>query len=1307
MPSPGESQKGYLSVVFTTLLLLIPGSLAMRMTLGSPNQTSSAKASDRQKPATSEDADSADGETAGPADRGTSAETGPKSAPDPATEMLARYCPGLPHPATATGPTGGGKNLVPGKPTQRTDVYVAVAVVPERSLGTDATLQSIVRAVGTGGTALTLHQQAAETSSKPAAQAKTPPARLPNEQPPTAPLPVENQPVQPVRSARAEPPDPKAYCADAHVMLALVPERSMGVDGALESLVRAFETADYTLARVTQPATKSGKPDSRPKIPSALLFSRPRQGAPGAVEVQLVLLVQETPNQGPDEASLRSALKLWAELEPLQQTADQPPRELRILGPMYSGSAQRLGWLLGSEQVEALSERVRIRVLSGSATNAAYGLELRQGFARARGVGLGIGPQIEINTTVRSDDDMMQALWHYLTQRLHAQPKQIALVVESSTGYGQAVDPRQGNDTPFAGSLILPVPLGLGHIKSEWEKQGRGKQPETTPEPHKTLAHVEPPEASRGLLPLFDRRALNRRDLMLSALLNSICQEGIEYVGILLTNAEDKSFLAERVMLECPDVRLFSTESDIGYLHHEHYRTLRGMLIASTYPLYSRNAQWSFSNIEAPNKRMQFPSQADQGLYNAALLLLNQGRRLQEYAMPSFQRRARLLSTLPPVWISAVARDGMMPLFAAPQPRLASTASTQLHPAPSEPPSGGTPLPKYTPYDLGILHGLLLLLSLAALLHGFAYFRNQHGRPLWVSKPFEMPRYFDVFQRSQHAALHDANDAPGYHMFVMISMIFISLSYLTLALTLRFRPSNLVPSSLFNGKDWSFFEDIGYSLAAVAGLSALFLTIVDIAVRQSRDQRIQRKWHSLALRISLSGPLTALVLTLVSCAFAVAIYFFNAAIESDVFLVLFLRRSSQTTFEMSLLVPALFLCLIGYVWGLFNLRRMSHVRSRFLQTPAGMSLGPAPTPQRAGHRHPRHRHSLQELLHALPLHYWVGMIVATAVALLPVLRRLTTLDHWLLSWVFRASIYAAALAVVASMVRLVRSWYLLREQLHLAAHHPISGVLKSLDGAKEALLAPLGSLLLDSLSRYSERTYLSQQCRRIETEYQALDDAQRRALGLVPVEGRLLPWQRIQRDAAALAVLPGEAPTPRDDANADDASVQPSPDAEIEALLRAQQIWPPADGSASPPRASKDQPAPLWTALEQLLALRLVIYLHHVVVPLREALMFVSINLILLLLALNSYPFQPRDSIGVFIWISFLSAITLSGHVLLQMNRDPILSHVAGGEQGKLRWDSTFGRQFLLFVLAPLLTLLASKIPSLGWLPSVVSQLPK
>src|SRR5262245_34731261 len=73
--------------------------------------------------------------------------------------------------------------------------------------------------------------------------------------------------------------------------------------------------------------------------------------------------------------------------------------------------------------------------------------------------------------------------------------------------------------------------------------------------------------------------------LVLSHILSVINNEDVRYVGLLATDTRDKLFLAEQIRLYCPNVQLFTTESDLLYSHPKYVRFTRGMIVSSTYPL--------------------------------------------------------------------------------------------------------------------------------------------------------------------------------------------------------------------------------------------------------------------------------------------------------------------------------------------------------------------------------------------------------------------------------------------------------------------------------------------------------------------------------------------------------------------------------------------------------------------------------------------------------------------------------------------------------------------------------------------------
>lgn len=1153
-----------------------------------------------------------------------------------------------------------------------------------------------------------------------------------------------------------------SYCAPGHLeaSIALLPERGWGLDGALESLIRAHEQAGYTLVRQLLPPRKD---EPKPEVwLGGLLFDNGEEdAAPGAAgatagptssrvrQVKLVYLVLESPTEGVDTEALGQAMQ-----DVLALRRVGPASPLRVLGPTFSGSARRLGWLLAKAlPSDGSAPLPAVQVVSGTATSGSLVDDLCSGLAAAE-VPLTCGStplspasraQVAVHSLVRSDPEMTESLWRYLTEELHALEGHIAIVTETSTGYGQQIlDPRAGKPNssksptcqngatgcpqPFSMSMWLPIPSGLSHLRAEWAKQGRSAAAQNDGKgPTRTLEQVQSDEGRRSALRLYERSTINARDLSLAALLSSICQEGIRYVGLFLTDAADKEFLAQRITLQCPNVRLFTMESELEYLHAKHYPYMRGALVASTYPLYGRNTQWSAydpnprgaSEGEVINNqkkrtlsRLQFTRQADQGLYNATLFSLEQPEQMQEYAPPRFAAFRAEGQVRPPVWISAVGRDGLMPLLAYEEcPSQMKNSSTKgclrISAAENPPKTPGYWYPrKYTPYDLGPARLMLLIMSILAFVHSFAFFRNQYGRPILVSRPYERPRFFDFMVPP--AALGAAPPPrPSYYYVSLFAPVWAALSFLTLVLALRFRADNLFGRDLLSSLDRAFFEDLGYVLTGVVAMTAMGLALADVAARRCLPEAGARRWRGLAGRIAGSLPLTGLALAVPSALVAWGIYSGNSHLAYGHRWILFLRRSSQTDYELSLLVPTVFLALVGYLWGLANLRRQVYAESRRPVTPVGMG---SPEADGLGERPASGRLSLAG---------WLCIVAGTTAAMIPLLRRLSTIDHWVLDIAFALALWAVAVSVVASLIRVGSAWSALRRQLFFAAHHPISAAIK---GLPSALTEPLRSLLTASLSRYSEQMLISKQCQLVHESYADLPEAERQAWSDRLPAGAELPWQRLQ---ASLSATP-EREAPSSSAMSGSGSLRGrrsaseparSADQELAQLLLTAGVWGKQDslivarreladaGKGEGAAASGSGPAErFYRRVQELLALRLVVYLFHVVTPLRETMLFVSGGLILTLLALNSYPFQPAESLGTFTWLLLLAVVSLLGLVLLQMRRDPLLSGLAAGETGKLGWDTGLGKQAGLVIVAPLLTMLATKVPALSWLLTLWQQ---
>src|SRR5262249_386906 len=122
----------------------------------------------------------------------------------------------------------------------------------------------------------------------------------------------------------------------------------------------------------------------------------------------------------------------------------------------------------------------------------------------------------------------------------------------------------------------------------------------------------------------------------------------------LATDTHDVLFLNKLLKKQCPNVQVFTTGPSIILANPEDAYHMRGMIVASTYPLYPPNQNWVQGKF---SRRLSFLGQSAQGTYNAVLAQLG-GAPLLEYRAPQFADATPQCKDWPPIWISMVSENG-------------------------------------------------------------------------------------------------------------------------------------------------------------------------------------------------------------------------------------------------------------------------------------------------------------------------------------------------------------------------------------------------------------------------------------------------------------------------------------------------------------------------------------------------------------------------------------------------------------------------------------------------------------------------
>jgi hypothetical protein len=110
----------------------------------------------------------------------------------------------------------------------------------------------------------------------------------------------------------------------------------------------------------------------------------------------------------------------------------------------------------------------------------------------------------------------------------------------------------------------------------------------------------------------------------------------------------------------------------------------------------------------------------------------------------------------------------------------------------------------------------------------------------------------------------------------------------------------------------------------------------------------------------------------------------------------------------------------------------------------------------------------------------------------------------------------------------------------------------------------------------------------------------------------------------------------------------------------------------------------------------------------QNLLWFLSVGFLLVVISLNSYSFQSPQAIGRFLIFLFLLIGTVLWRCLARLERDPILSRIAGSASGEL--NAEFYLRLVGYGALPVLGVLTSQFPSisnfvLSWLQPTLEAL--
>ena len=1012
--------------------------------------------------------------------------------------------------------------------------------------------------------------------------------------------------------------------------------------------------------------------------PGLVLFSReaPRgDGSGGQRELLVTLLAGETPTSGVARHQLTEAIGLAAEMPGCRDQAGRIP----VLGPTFSGSIQSLSEVLLAPA--AAPAPPGFRVITASASRPGLGRWFKPGAGGLEGADP--SPRVSFGSTLNPDDVALAAFGRFVATRLELEPRQVAVIVELNTAYGESMISEGRRQSGWIG-WQFPVPTRVSDMRRESLK-GRSQKLTIA------VGGVELPGAlglraddigrPRDALPGFSRSNVNYTEQALLELAETIVRERIRLVGILTTDIQDKIFLAELLRTHAPDVQLFTVGADALLAYPDSQRALFGTLVVSSYPLLLDAQGWG-PPFQAVSIRPQFTSEFGMAAYNAILHLLSEETRQRDWTgsgelfigyqcpfahlqTPVGGRSPAGWTGRPGVWISAVGKNGLWPISVSCDRD--ALASGPFDPVVAGPTVPGAPRNITTPWPGRQARLLLIALSAYALWEWSARRRSRAGKGgrakgrllAWSEEPYRLGPGWPN-QKSQWLLLAQAS------MLAVVLLCWLtvaSVEWIYLVSAVRAAPGASGPDRL------ETIVNLVTLLAGAVGVGAAITSAIWSACDIAKADRPPRYLGELRMVLGLAA--------LVLAATVVWVLAMVGSLSSRVLLAF--QRVENISSGLSPAIP-----LLAIAGGLYLLLRLEQRRTRLLEVHL---LGPRdqdPVLARYAEALPSLPAFDRVLRYALGassiagrslgarLRTW-GAPIALSGLLWFVLERTDARspDGRLFSHLFVIAFCALLLVAATSTLRAARLWMVAKHSFEALARGESSGAFARMKDGMPWGLARRFLLFRPDLHDLGFLVQLHDRWARLAGRDDRAAEVARRYAEEVKAwqleGGDSVPWR-----SGSFELLLGEL-------------------SEVQASLQG---------------ATREPSAPAAVAAGDFLAAHVAFAVSWVIAHIRLLLFSGAVASLTLLAAATGYPFEPRRLFASALWVILLGTAATAMRIFFQVERNALVSWFTRTDPGSLSLQSGFVLQMIGVVGLPLLALIAVEFPEVaqffaGWLDPV------
>ena len=377
---------------------------------------------------------------------------------------------------------------------------------------------------------------------------------------------------------------------------------------------------------------------------------------------------------------------------------------------------------------------------------------------------------------------------------------------------------------------------------------------------------------------------------------------------------------------------------------------------------------------------------------------------------------------------------------------------------------------------------------------------------------------------------------------------------------------------------------------------------------------------------------------------------------------------------LSPLLPLLFVGAAGILWLASNLQRL-RLLEEFPARPVSAYLNTYTIIERSRYNL---EHRLMCPYFSLPGAYAVLLLVGIPCSYLFLWKLTPALERPLFYWFFGVTFVAVYVALSFSFWRLWITWWSARDLLRRLAAHPIYRAYKT---------------LVEKFPRTPRISFSNP-----STRFSALEFSVDQAMSLVTSDPKLgLDIATLEKLNACIR-------------DAQESTFQSNKEEALSNWSRALRLRSYAQGSLS--QASRLVAAilkPCWcsaattlatedkqswyVSAEYFLAARTAVFIHHLFLHFENLLFSGMAGLLLMLLAVSSYPFQPADQLLLFNWLIIVTAVLLTVAMLVQINRNSIISLLTATDPGQVNWNHEFVMKLLIYGAVPILALVGAQFP--------------